>query len=75
MDFQEEPGRIFAMQDGTLIAEITFPEQDGVAVFDHTFVDGSLRGRGVADQLVRAAVRQVRGRGGKARLVCSYARS
>ena len=47
MDFQEEPGRIFAMQDGTLIAEITFPEQDGVAVFDHTFVDGSLRGRGV----------------------------
>ncbi len=46
-----------------------------MAVFDHTFVDGSLRGRGVADQLVRAAVRQVRGRGGKARLVCSYARS
>ena len=58
MDFQEEPGRIFAMQAGTLIAEITFPEQDGVAVFDHTLVDGSLRGRG-----------------GKARLVCSYARS
>lgn len=58
MDFQEEPGRIFAMRDGTLVAEITFPEQDGVAVFDHTFVDGSLRGRG-----------------GKARLVCSYARS
>ena len=46
MDFQEEPGRIFAMRDGTLVAEITFPEQDGVAVFDHTFVDGSLRGRG-----------------------------
>lgn len=45
MDFQEEPGRIFAMRDGTLVAEITFPEQDGVAVFDHTFVDGSLRGR------------------------------
>ena len=43
MHFQEEPGRIFAVQDGTLIAEITFPEQDGVAVFDHTFVDGSLR--------------------------------
>ena len=39
MDFQEEPGRIFAMRDGTLVAEITFPEQDGVAVFDHTFVD------------------------------------
>ena len=75
MDFQEEPGRIFAAENGTLLAEITFPEQNGVAVIDHTFVDGSLRGRGVADQLVRAAVRQIRSRGGKARPVCSYARS
>ena len=76
MEFQQSNGRIWAEnQEGRMVAEITFPEQDGVAVFDHTFVDGSLRGRGVADQLVRAAVRQVRGRGGKARLVCSYARS
>ena len=46
MEFQRETGRIYAERDGQLIAEITFPEEDGVAVIDHTFVDGSLRGQG-----------------------------
>lgn len=74
MDFQRETGRIYAERDGQLIAEITFPEEDGVAVIDHTFVDGSLRGQGVAGQLVRAAADQIRGEGKKARAVCTYAR-
>ena len=57
MEFQKEPGRIFALgEDGKLLAEITFPTgEDGVADIDHTFVDESLRGQGVASQLVRAA--------------------
>lgn len=75
MDFQKENGRIYAEKDGKLIAEITFPEENGVAVIDHTFVDGSLRGQGVAGQLVRAAVEQIRSEGRKARPVCSYARA
>ena len=32
MEFQRETGRIYAEKDGELIAEITFPEEDGVAV-------------------------------------------
>ena len=75
MDFQKENGRIYAEKDGKLIAEITFPEENGVAVIDHTFVDGSLRGQGVADRLVRAAADQIRSEGRKARPVCSYARA
>lgn len=75
MELQKENGRIYAEKDGKLIAEITFPEQEGVAVIDHTFVDDSLRGQGVAGQLVRAAVEQIRSRGEKARPVCSYART
>lgn len=75
MDFQKENGRIYAEKDGKLIAEITFPEENGVAVIDHTFVDGALRGQGVADRLVRAAADQIRGEGRKARPVCSYARA
>ena len=75
MEFQKETGRIYAERDGQMIAEITFPEEDGVAVIDHTFVDGSLRGQGVAGQLVRAAVEQIRSEGRKARPVCSYARA
>ena len=75
MDFQKETGRIYAEKEGKLIAEITFPEEDGVAVIDHTFVDGSLRGQGVAGQLVRAAADQIRDQGKKARAVCTYARA
>ena len=75
MEFQRETGRIYAERDGRLIAEITFPEEDGVAVIDHTFVDSSLRGQGVAGQLVRAAADQIRDQGKKARAVCTYARA
>lgn len=75
MEFQKETGRIYAEKDGKLIAEITFPDREGVAVIDHTFVDDSLRGQGVAGQLVRTAVDQIRSRGGKAVPVCSYART
>ena len=75
MEFQRETGRIYAEKDGELIAEITFPEEDGVAVIEHTYVDDSLRGQGVAGQLVRAAVDQIRGEHKQARAVCSYAKA
>lgn len=50
MEFQKEPGGFSALgEDGKLLAEITFPTgEDGVADIDHTFVDESLRGQGVA---------------------------
>lgn len=74
MEFQQEQGRIFALdQSGALIAEVLFPAADGVADIRRTFVDGSLRGRGVAGQLLEAAVRQIRADGQKARPTCSYA--
>ena len=44
-----------------------------MANIDHTFVDGSLRGQGVAGQLVQGAADQIRGRGMKAVATCSYA--
>ena len=74
MEFQQENGRIWLdNEEGRLVAEITFPERDGVAVIDHTFVDGSLRGQGVAGQLVQGAVDQLRERNLKAVATCSYA--
>ena len=75
MEFQREDGRIFAMDGDRLVAEITFPARDGVADIDHTFVDDSLRGQGVAGQLVRAAADQIRADGRKARATCSYAQT
>ena len=59
--FLREPTRVYALDgSGRLVAEITFPETaPGVYTIDHTFVDASLRGQGVADRLVRAALEQI----------------
>lgn len=74
MEFQHEDGRIFALDpSGRLLAEVTFPSRGGVAVIDHTFVDDSLRGQGVAGQLILAAVQQIRAAGLKAHPTCPYA--
>ena len=70
-----ETNRVYALDDaGKLLAEITFPETaPGIYCIDHTFVDTSLRGQGVADQLVRAALEQIRDNGGTPIATCSYA--
>lgn len=74
MDFQEEASRIYLLNEaGETIAEVTFPEEDGVFDITHTFVDGSLRGQGIADQLIRRVAARLREEGKKAKLTCSYA--
>ena len=73
--FLTEQGRIY-MEDeqGGLVAEITFTETSpGVYTIDHTFVDGSLRGQGIASKLVQAAVDEIQCSGGEVRATCSYA--
>ncbi|MFG6332100.1 MAG: N-acetyltransferase [Lachnospiraceae bacterium] len=57
-----------------VIAEVTFPDLDADTVeIDHTFVDDSLRGQGVAGQLMTAAAKELRRQKKKAVLTCSYA--
>lgn len=74
MEYRNEPGRIWAENEtGTVIAEITFPEREGVATIDHTFVDASLRGQGVAGELMRRAVEQIQSEGHQIAATCSYA--
>ena len=75
MEFKHEKGRVYMEnQEGKLIAEITFPETaPGVANIDHTLVDDSLRGQGMADKLVRAALADIAKDGKKYRATCSYA--
>ena len=70
-----ERNRIFQEDEtGRVIAEITFPETSpGVFVIDHTFVDSSLRGQGIASKLVQAAVDEIKKRGGQVQATCSYA--
>lgn len=74
MEFQKEEGRIFHKdENGKTLAEITYsPGEEGVVVADGTYVDPSLRGQGVAEQLVEAMVEEVKRQGKKIQPECSY---
>ncbi len=74
MEFITENNRIYAKDAAdNIIAEVTFPTTDGVSVIDHTFVDPSLRGQGVAGKLVKLAADTILQRGNKIAATCRYA--
>lgn len=61
---------------GALLAEIDFPITDaGVQTIVHTFTDDSLRGQGIAGELVRAAVDTIHKNGNRVAATCSYAQT
>ena len=60
--------------DGAVLAEVTFPAcNDGVVDIDHTFVDSSLRGQGMAGKLLDACAHELERTGRRAHPTCSYA--
>lgn len=74
MDFITEKDRIYATDpSGNVIAEVTFPTKNGVSTIDHTFVDPSLRGEGIAGKLVKLAADKILAEGNKIAATCSYA--
>ncbi|MDE6648353.1 MAG: N-acetyltransferase [Muribaculaceae bacterium] len=74
MDFITEKDRIYATDPaGDIIAEVTFPTKDGVSTIDHTFVDPSLRGEGIAGKLVKLAADKITAEGNQIAATCSYA--
>ena len=75
MNFIEESNRIYCKDSqGKVIAEVTFPDiRYHVVNLDHTFVDDSLRGQGIAGKLMEEAVRKIRRDGKKVIPTCSYA--
>ncbi len=74
MEYIIESERIYAQDArGTLLAEVTFPTRDGISTIDHTFVDPSLRGQGVAGELVKLAADRIAADGGKIAATCPYA--
>ncbi|MBP1924727.1 putative GNAT family acetyltransferase [Sedimentibacter acidaminivorans] len=75
MDFIHESNRIYLNnEDGKAIAEVTFPDISNNEVnIDHTFVDGSLRGQGMAAKLMKALVDDLNKKNKKAKATCSYA--
>lgn len=75
MDFIYEQNRIYLNNiDGQMIAEVTFPETaPGIVDINHTYVDTSLRGQGVAGKLMLVLAEKIKADGIKARCSCSYA--
>ena len=75
MKFNHTPTRIYSIDEqGALMAEITFPTtSENTYCINHTFVDPSLTGQGIAGQLVQMAVDQIRAQGGAVTATCSHA--
>lgn len=75
MEFKNESNRIYLEdEEGKLIAEVTFPEiKEQLVNINHTFVDDSLRGQGIAGKLMEEVARKLKKENKKAVLTCSYA--
>ncbi|NBK96757.1 MAG: GNAT family N-acetyltransferase [Erysipelotrichia bacterium] len=56
-----------------MVAEVNFPFIDGCYVINHTFVDPSLRGLGIAGKLIHAVYEVMKANNSKVKPTCSYA--
>ncbi len=72
--FTQEKNRFYQGPADTPTAEITFEHlPNGALSVNHTFVDGSLRGQGLAEKLLDAVADLARKEGRKLTGTCSYA--
>lgn len=76
MTFATEENRIICLdENGKEVGEICFPETEkGIYDINHTFVDSSMQGKGIAGQLVALAIEEIKRKGGKITASCSYAK-
>jgi hypothetical protein len=76
MEFKKDENSFYQEnEDGERIAEITYKpvgDSDEVVDADHTFVDPSLRGQGIAEQLVERLVEEMEKEGKKISPSCPY---
>ncbi|TDR53104.1 hypothetical protein DFP96_10527 [Listeria rocourtiae] len=77
MEFVRGENRFFKEdENGKLIAEVTWvPSGDSLVILDHTFVDESLRGQGIASQLVEKVADTMRAEGKKITATCPFAKA
>lgn len=73
MEFIKGNHRFYQEKDGKLLAEITYLPIDNQTVdVNHTFVDESLRGQGVAEELVDTVVEEMMDQNKKIKPSCPY---
>lgn len=67
-----EAAQRYEVETGGYSAVAEYAWQDGKQVFTHTFVPPELRGKGLAEKLVRRALEDARAAGRKVIPACSY---
>jgi uncharacterized protein len=75
LDFIHDHNKVYVNDESNhMIAVVTFPIiKENVVNIDHTYVDNSLRGQGIAGRLMEETVSNLRKNNLKAILTCSYA--
>jgi uncharacterized protein len=68
----EEHRRYEAVADGEVVGIADYVESDGVVAIPHTEVQPSRRGQGIAAEMVRAVLDDVRTQGALVDPQCSY---
>lgn len=72
--FKIEKNRVVYEVDGLILAYVTYPFiEDKIVLINHTVVDPSLQGQGIASKLLELAYKDIKEKGFKAKLSCSYA--
>lgn len=75
-NYKIEEEKITLVEEGKVLAEIDFPKVlPNVHAITHTFVDESLRGQGVAGELMGLLLRKARRDGFLLDPICTYAQS
>lgn len=67
-------GAFFIDEDGEWIAELSYIKNETTMTIDHTEVDDKLRGEGIGEDMVKAAVAYARENNLKVNPVCPYAK-
>lgn len=72
--FEVKDNKVSYYEENELLAYVTYPFIDqNTVLIDHTFVDPVLRGKGIASKLLEEAYNDIKSRGLKAKLSCTYA--
>ncbi|KMK77164.1 GNAT family N-acetyltransferase [Alkalihalobacillus pseudalcaliphilus] len=73
---KEEKRHVVKNDHGEVVGEITFvPIGADKIIIDHTFVDNSMRGEGLAAKLVASVVERMKEEGKKIIPLCPFAKS
>lgn len=73
--FQVEENKTLYILNNKIMGEVTYPYiKDDIVNINHTFVDSSLRGKGIADKMLKEVFKYIKKNNKRAICTCSYAK-